>query len=178
LLTDAEFFLSWLPNRLEELGAAQRILVPVTIQVEVAAAVYSISVGPGSATVGQEPLTNPTFRVRLDTQSFERLLGGAESMPLDEGPVLRMMSLDREAIELVTQVSGCLEARFEEGEETYRLIIGPGHVAEVGCTISCALSDIEQVRAGKVQPIELLMNGKLRIDGDPQIALALGSLLT
>jgi hypothetical protein len=178
LLTDADFFLSWLPRQLEEVRASRNVSTEVTLLVEVAGASYTVRLSPSEASVQESAIPSPTFRARLDRSSFERLLSGADTRSLGDGAAAKLLLLDAETVDLVARVSGCLEVRFEEGDAVYSVVFGPGMLDEVGCTISCALADVEQVQAGTVQPFELLMNGKLRIEGDPQIALALGGLFS
>lgn len=178
MLTDSEFFLGWLPAQLQALELKQRVPERLSLVVEVAAASYCIELDPsGTATVVAGTLESPTFRLRLDRSAFERLvLPVTESVNASGGSV-HVPSIDSETLELVRGATGCLEASFDEDGKSYRMAFGPGNLDEVGCTIRCDLADFERVRAGTVQPFELLMNGKLRIEGDPQIALALGSLL-
>jgi hypothetical protein len=120
---------------------------------------------------------NPTFRLRLDQAAFQRLLLPVTQAAASAGPLLHVPSLDAETLELVGGAAGCLEASVDEDGKVYKVVFGPAERDEIGCRIQCDLADFERVRAGTAQPFELLMNGKLRIDGDPQIALALGSLL-
>lgn len=175
MLTDAEFFLSWLPAQLRTLDLKQQLSRTLSLAVEVADAKYCVELDPaGVAQVTEGARPDATFRLRLDRPAFERLL-----LPVAEHPVTtaHVPKIDAETLELVSAATGCLEACFDEGDHSYRIVFGPGQVEEVGCKIHCDLGDFERVRAGSVQPFELLMNGKLRIEGDPQIALALGSLL-
>jgi hypothetical protein len=176
LLTDSEFFLGWLPTQLAQLDLKQRVPRTLSLQVEVGPERYRIELEPsGAVRVESKDDPNPTFRLRLDRASFERLLA-----PVSEAvapKALRVPTLDTETLDLVVAAAGCLEATFEENGKSYQITFGPGNRDDVGCRIHCDLADFERVRAGTAQPFELLMNGKLRIEGDPQIALALGSLL-
>jgi hypothetical protein len=175
LLTDSQFFLDWLPAQLQALDLKQRVPRPVSLVVQVAEAHYCIDVEPSGATrVTATESADATFRLRLDQPAFTRLL-----LPVTASAVgaVHVPQVDAETLDLVCGAAGCLEASFDENGTSYTMVFGPGPLKEIGCKIHCDLADFERVRAGSVQPFELLMNGKLRIEGDPQIALALGSLL-
>lgn len=176
MLTDSEFFLGWLPAQLAALDLKQRVPRTLSLQVEIGLSRYRIELEPSGVTrVESASDPNPTFRLRLDPASFERLLAPVSATA--SAKALRVPTLDTETLDLVAAAAGCLEATFEEDGKSYQITFGPGNRDDVGCRIRCDLADFERVRAGTAQPFELLMNGKLRIEGDPQIALALGGLL-
>ena len=45
------------------------------------------------------------------------------------------------------------------------------------CTITMTLEDFEALAAGELDPTSAFMQGKMRIDGDMMVAMALGQLL-
>lgn len=172
-----EFFLKWLPEQLSSLGVARAITTSVSLLVDVEEQRYLVSVAPGNVQVTRESSNDATFRVQLTRASFDRFVGKAAQLSLEESPAVRLLSLDAETVELIASVPGCLQARIEDGEEAHSIVFGPGSLTEVGCTVIVSLSDLERVERGEAQPFELLMNGKLRIEGDPQIAMALASIV-
>lgn len=186
-LTAQRFFLEWLPEQLRTLDVAKSIALKVSVLVAAGEQTFAIAVEPSRVAISAAELKEPTFRLSLDSLAVDKLLGPALNTSWQElqaqnpaaasSPALRLLSLDQETLDVLTSVTGCLEVRVADGAETMVLVFGPGQQKDVGCTIFCELSDLLLVQAGKAQPFELLMNGKLRIEGDPQIALALSSVL-
>lgn len=170
-----QFFLEWLPEQLRRLDVS--VAVPVTVLVLVGETPFTVSADSKQVEVSSEATPTPTFRVVMTEATFERLVLPAQATSLERTPALKMLSLDAETIDLVAGVPGCLELRVVDGEQVLSVVFGPGEKKEVGCTVQCSYSDLRDIQAGAVQPLELLMSGKLQLDGDPQIAMALGGLL-
>lgn len=70
--------------------------------------------------------------------------------------------------------------KFDTGADGVILIDG-GTVSTTDgpadCTISLSLDDLESMIAGELNPTTAFMTGKLRIEGDMSVAMALGQLI-
>jgi putative sterol carrier protein len=70
--------------------------------------------------------------------------------------------------------------RFDTGADGVMVING-GTVstedAPADCTIKLSLSDLESLVAGKLNPTMAFMQGKLKLEGDMAVAMALGKVL-
>jgi putative sterol carrier protein len=45
------------------------------------------------------------------------------------------------------------------------------------CEIECSLADLWSIQSGSVNPFQLLLDGKIRIKGNAELALAVGAAL-
>lgn len=180
--TREHFFVQWLPARFEEFAKASPQLgsTQCSILVQIDDDAYWIEVTDGKlrTTTGNTDATS-TFRLRTDAHTFEKLIAPAAESATQSDPMLRLMQLDAEALALVSNVPACLKLSVKAPDTTYSMVLGPGTQApdNVGCSVECSLEDMLSIQRGEAQPIELLMNGKLALDGDLQIAMALGGLL-
>jgi putative sterol carrier protein len=70
--------------------------------------------------------------------------------------------------------------KVDLGSEGVILIDGTSVTTTDGdadCTITMQLDDFEALAAGELDPTSAFMQGKMRIDGDMTVAMALGQLL-
>ena len=180
--TREHFFVQWLPSRFEEFAQASPGLknTECSILVQVDEETYWLEVAQGklSCTAGGREGAS-TFRLHTTALTFERLIAPAAESATQSDPMLRLMQLDAEALSLVGNVPGCLKLSVKAPETNYSMVLGPGTQAadNIGCSVECSLEDMLSIQKGEAQPIELLMNGRLTLDGDLQIAMALGGLL-
>lgn len=49
--------------------------------------------------------------------------------------------------------------------------------AAADCTIALSKSDLESMMAGELSPTAAFMQGKLKVDGDMSVAMALGQII-
>jgi putative sterol carrier protein len=92
--------------------------------------------------------------------------------------VFRALLVDAERAALIRAIQGSLALELT-GERSHRLQLTPGNrtaQAAAECTVRCALTDFWAMQRGAANPFELMMNGKVQISGDAQIAMALSSL--
>lgn len=70
--------------------------------------------------------------------------------------------------------------KFDTGKDGVLLIDGAtvstGN-APADCTIALTLDDLESMIAGELNPTTAFMSGKLKIEGDMSVAMALGRLI-
>ncbi len=130
---------------------------------------------------------NLVFRVAVSPSLFERFvlaeLANLKTIPAgvpQNSPLLKLFNLDSESLALIQNIPGALQLVIYDGDNSsYRISLAPSSQAlePAGCTLKCSLDDAQALRAGTVQPMELFFGGRLQLEGDPQIAMALAGLL-
>lgn len=176
----ATFFERWLPEAFPRLvGAQPPGSVDFSLLVEVETESWQLSIMQGQLTVLRAPNTECTFRLKLNRASFAKLLGGIPEEITAAPRAIRLPRLDAETRRLVADVPGHIQLIVQGGGETWDVVFGPGALdaSRVACTVRCAYDDLQAVRNGTAHPMDLFLNGKLTLEGDPQVAMALGGLL-
>lgn len=140
----------------------------------------------GKLEVGSAELPDHLLTVAVRLPDFERVIvGGAEKVgealpPERELIAARLLTLDAERANLVRGVGGSLGIVVTDGDETRRLLLAPAGVAvdidKPTCDVSCTLEDFWKLQSGEANAFELLMDGRLRLGGDAQIAMALSGV--
>lgn len=184
-----EFFNTWLPHSLAPL--AGQLPSPNSP----GAVVFHVGERPPLAVRLKESALETTsgmpadaiVQVSLSEADFEPILvRGAERMTASADPgqtlaVLRALTLDRERVTLIREVTGSVAFVLAVDGGEHRVTLTPGvappNVAAPECTVRCALDDFLAMQRGDANPFELMMNGKIQISGDAQIPMALSSLL-
>jgi hypothetical protein len=126
---------------------------------------------------GQPPLVADALRVLFRAPGIDPASGFERSM-LDPDP---------RALEELRRLSGLLEIRVEaadrerpgEGSEGWRLglRLGPGPIpAEADATIELGAVQAEAIRQGRLHPLEALMTGELRLEGDLGLILQIQAI--
>jgi hypothetical protein len=80
---------------------------------------------------------------------------------------------------LIQSIPGALQLIINDGDDdSCRVTLAPGQqpLVPAACTLKCSLADAQALRAGTVQPMELFFGGRLLLEGDPQVAMALVGL--
>lgn len=190
--TATELFENWIPARFAEFLATNtgKAIQPnehCSVVVSVDAESWLLSIRERRLTVASSPSDAPTsFRLQVSGATLERFVLGeiANLPPVPENtppssPLLKLLSLDDESLELVQAISGGLRLVVKDGETQYSATLGPGSrpLTPAACTMSCSLTDAELLRSGKVQPMELFFGGRIQLEGDPQVAMGLAGLL-
>lgn len=190
--TAAELFEKWIPARFAEFLATNtgKTLQPnehCSVVVTVDAESWLLQIRERQLTVTSSPADAPaSFRLQVSGATLERfVLSEIASLPSvpehtpPSSPLLKLLSLDDEFLELVQAIPGGLRLVVKDGETQYSATLGPGSrpVSPAACTMSCTLADAELLRGGKVQPMELFFGGRIQLEGDPQVAMGLAGLL-
>jgi hypothetical protein len=121
--------------------------------------------------------------VSLSEEDFEHLVLDQLTLFEQGSPIIapRALRWDDETRRLITAMPGSILVRIADQEATRNVWLTPGlqplDAPDTRCTIDCALSDLLAVKAGSQQVMELFFAGKLRVDGDVQLALALAGVL-
>ena len=114
------------------------------------------------------------------------IVAGAERLAANSGfdrglVAVRVLTLDDERARMLRETKGSLLLRLSSPEAERKLTLTLGGVAPKLDTpdaeIACALEDLWAIQSGKKNPFELLMDGKLRLSGNVQLAMALGAAL-
>jgi hypothetical protein len=107
-------------------------------------------------------------------------LAGEALAPERQLLAFRALTLDAERAALIRGVVGSVAFAVVEGASSHRVYVTPGtakpNLAQPECEISCEAEAFWGLQSGTLNPIELLMSGKLRIAGDAQIPMALSGL--
>jgi putative sterol carrier protein len=94
---------------------------------------------------------------------------------------LRSLSLDAERANTIRNVDGSVAFEISDEAQVRTLLLSPG-VAVAGksppaCTVRIAAADFWALSRGEKNPFELLMDGKIRLQGRMEVAMALSSVL-
>jgi hypothetical protein len=174
-----EFLEEWLPARFRELCAANPNAGQVvsSLHLQLGADAWWIGAGSRSLTVRATDGNSPAL-LRLDAKPEAFLLLVVEAgSDASRNPALRMLQINERLVSEVQSVSGAVRLLVTSGTDEYELVVSAGSLpAEVICTLRCELVDLRRVQAGAVEPLDLFIGGKLRVEGDFQAALTLGSL--
>jgi putative sterol carrier protein len=182
------FFTQYIPERFSGLPGFERVS-------SVGSAVFSVpEVGTWSFRLRSGQLIPDTalsddlvVRVTVPLVSFEPIVvqgtervAGLALSPDKQMLAFKALTLDAERAAQIRAVKGTLAFAVVDGPTTHRMYITPGsaepNLAQPECEISCDADSFWGLQTGAQNPFELLMSGKLKIAGDPQIPMALSAL--
>ena len=110
----------------------------------------------------------------------QRAGSGSDAGPASTNLWLRLGRWDEETVELLRQQTSGILLRVSDGALTRCVALTPSvqpySLESAGCTIDCALGDLEQLQERRGNPLDLFYAGQIRISGDAQIALAMAGL--
>jgi hypothetical protein len=189
--TVSELFEVWIPARFAEFLSTQagKTVQPnehCTVNIECGGSSWLLQVKSRQLVVNSStPEGAASFRLQVAEKTIEhfvlREIANLPPIPPDvppSSPLLKLLNLDDEALNLVQNIPGALALVVRDAETSYTASLGPGSraIAPAACTLSCSLADAELLRTGKVQPMELFFGGRIQIEGDPQVAMGLAGL--
>ncbi len=164
--------------------AGRRVLdglraVNATLQVEVAGEHFFLNIAAGLMSAGDSPAHEPFLSLRQDRAAFDRLSAeaGDSAMALLGGlsGLAGEMKLTKARIELLAGVKGLL--RFQvSGNRRFTLDthFGSGPIPDAPqASIAVDESAYRELRAGTLDPQSAFLDGKIRIEGDMQLAMQL-----
>jgi putative sterol carrier protein len=116
--------------------------------------------------------------VLTSVEAFNCLLPARDVLAQSEDKFSHMLRLDAETCRLVAAVPGALRVRVNDGERRLEVVLGPGNAdfSAPRCTATCQLADFQDLLAQRQNPMDLFLASKLVLDGDLEVALALGGL--
>lgn len=178
----AEFFTRVLP----ELFADPQILGGRTSRMSVSFHVgqhgYALRIKDGRLLVAEGRDPESLISLALAEEDFPALVSQVATELGDRRALLALQVLLAEdaAIAELRDLKGGVEFAVKDGSAVRRLLLtlGPAEpdwkTAE--CVVTTELQDFLQVQKGEAHPVELLMQGKLQVQGDPALLMLLAPL--
>jgi hypothetical protein len=181
------FFTSYVPERVARLSALAGRSSPGSVLFDVpGVGSWSLALKQGSLVVTTGDQADRLLTIAIRPDDFEPIIvKGAERVPENLPPerqmiAARILTLDAERAKLVSGVTGSLGLALKDGALVRRLLIAPPKAAvlieQPNCEVSCSLDDFFAMQGGVGNPFELLMDGRLTLAGDMQIAMALSGV--
>jgi hypothetical protein len=182
--TPREFFATFLPAWFARTPSSN-VSSPGTLVFHVGDETFALRLESGVLRVSEGNSADAILQVSLAAADFAELIAQAQPL-LDAGQserllALRSLTLDAERAKLIRSVDGSVAFEISEGDATRTLLLTPG-VTVVGsappaCTVRVAGADFWALSRGEKNPFELLMDGKIRMQGRMEVAMALSSVL-
>jgi hypothetical protein len=185
----AEFFGEYVPAQLNELRSSLgEISSPGAVVFDLGSAgAWSLRLVNGAPSVVAGIDADSLVRLTLSEADFPLIVvAGAERLATEagEGRVLmaaRVLALDGERARLLREAPGTVAIKLTSatGEHRLTMTLGPAEpqLEAPDCEIECALEDLWAIQGGSKNPLELLLDGKLRMTGKVELAMALGAAL-
>jgi len=184
-----DFFETYLPQWFASATAAGPTASPVTspgaLLFHIGPSTFALRLEAGSLKVGNGKTPDAILQVSMSEADFAELIHQAaplfEAGASDRILALRSLSLDAERAKMIRTVDGSVAFEITEGDLVRTLLLSPG-VAVAGstppeCTVRIAAADFWALSRGDKNPFELLMDGKIRMQGRMDVAMALSSVL-
>lgn len=177
-----EFFEQYLPGWFSSAGPVQATS-PGALVFHVGAECYALRLDEGKLQVSSELPLDAILKVSLSPADFAELVGQGASL-FDTGSsdrmfALRSLNLDPERAKLLRNVDGSVAFEITEGDLTRMLLLSPGATVAganpPACTVKLAAADFWALTRAEKNPFELLMDGKIRVQGRMEVAMALSS---
>jgi putative sterol carrier protein len=180
----SEFFESYLPAWFARLSNGQ-VTSPGALVFHVGAESHALRLNAGKLEVTRGAATDAILQVSLSPADFAALIReGAEllrSGNADRLLALRSLTLDAERAKAIRNVDGSVAFEIAEAEGVRALLLSPGAAiagaSAPACTVQVAGDDFWALSRGERNPFELLMEGKIRMQGRMEVAMALSSVL-
>jgi hypothetical protein len=179
-----EFFETYLPAWFAAASTAQGSS-PGSLVFHVGSESYALRLDDGKLEVRGGHTTDAILQVSMTNADFAELVRQGEALfqsgASDRVLALRSLSLDAERAKMIRNVDGSVAFEITDEAEVRTLLLSPG-VAVAGasppaCTVRIAASDFWALSRGDKNPFELLMDGKIRLQGRMEVAMALSSVL-
>ena len=150
---------------------------------------WSLRLRDGELEVAREMEDDVMLQVTAPLADFDTLLvepverlvaAGVAAAP--RAGSLRALLADAETARLVRHVPGSVLFVVKDVNDARRLLVTPGRrpadMDRAACTITCSVEDFFAAQSGAIAPMTLFAQGKLRVTGNVQIALALSAVFT
>jgi hypothetical protein len=183
------FFAGYLPWRFDSIREAvtgKTSIGSVLFRVP-GAGEWSIRLRDGELEVQREREDDVVVQVTIPATDFGPLISDGirrsdGDRALASPGALRLLSLDAETARLVRRVRGSLLFAVLDGVDERRVLLTPGlgqaDLEHPDCRIECKMEDFVDAQAGKVQPLQLFSQGKLKLSGNIQLALAISGVFS
>jgi SCP-2 sterol transfer family protein len=184
----ARFFGEYVPAELAGLGSDfPERSSPGAVVFEVGGDAWSLRLQAGKVVVESGVAPDTLLRLTLAPEDFEPVVvAGAERLSKAGGPerqivAARALSIDVERARMLRDSGGTVLLQLTSGAATHRLLVSIGgsnpKPDAPDCEIECAVDDLFAIQSGAANPLQLLLDGKIRIKGKAELALALGAAL-
>ena len=179
-----EFFETYLPAWFAGASSSQ-VSSPGSLVFHVGSESYALRLDAGKLGVENGHSTDAILQVSMSPADFAELLRQGDALfqsgASDSLLALRSLSLDAERAKMIRNVDGSVAFEITDAAEVRTLLLSPG-VATAGasppaCTVRIAAPDFWALSRGEKNPFELLMDGKIRLQGRMEVAMALSSVL-
>ncbi|MCA9632484.1 MAG: SCP2 sterol-binding domain-containing protein [Myxococcales bacterium] len=188
--TPSEFFNQYVPARFADIKDAlsgKSSSGCITFRVTDAGE-WSLRLEDGDLVIEEGMGEDVIIQVTLDSRDFAAILveGARQQEAKDQKPenqvvALKAITIDETRANQVRGVAGSVSLVIADGDDTRRLTLTPGSqeakVDNPDCKLSCQMNDFVDWQEGKIQPMQLVMTGKMRIEGNAQIPMALTAVL-
>jgi hypothetical protein len=180
----AEFFESYLPAWFAQ-GASSTVTSPGSLVFHIGSESFVLRLVSGKLEVTRGPSNDAILQLSLSPADFAVLVEQGDALlaagASDRMLALRSLSVDAERAKLLRNVDGSVAFEIAEGDNCRRLLLSPG-AALAGqeapaCTVRIEAADFWSLSRGERNPFELLMEGKIRMQGRMDVAMALSSVL-
>ncbi|MBX3183649.1 MAG: SCP2 sterol-binding domain-containing protein [Polyangiaceae bacterium] len=149
---------------------------------------WSLALKDGALVVLPEQQSDVIVQVTLNDTAFAALVVAAAreheatfTKLEHQAKIIRLITLDDTRVNQVRQIAGSVALSVTDEDAVHQVTITPGarepNLTAPECRVSCHQRDFEEIQAGKVQPMQLVMTGKMRIEGNAQIPMALMAVL-
>lgn len=179
-----EFFEGYLPSWLAASSPSQ-VTSPGALVFHIGPESFSLRLDTGKLRVTSGASADAILQVSMAVADFAELIRQGEALfhsgASDKLLALRSLSLDAERAKAIRNVDGSVAFEITDEAQVRTLLLSPG-VAIAGstppaCTVRVAASDFWALSRGEKNPFELLMDGKIRMQGRMEVAMALSSVL-
>jgi putative sterol carrier protein len=179
-----EFFESYLPTWFEKAQPGQ-VTSPGCLVFHIGPDSWALRLVGGRLEVQTTAVTDAILQVSMAPADFTEMVSQGQSLfesgASDQLLALRSLSLDAERANLIRNVDGSVAFEVSEADQTRTLLLSPGAAIAGGsppaCTVRIAAADFWALSRGEKNPFELLMDGKIRMQGRMEVAMALSSVL-
>ena len=152
------------------------------------AGTWSLALEQGAVKVSSGLSPDVLVRLTLTAADFEPIVVlGAEKLGSASGfehqlVAARVLTLDAERARMIREAPGSVALKLAgPSGQTHRLVVtlgaGAPKLDAPDCELECALEDLWAIQSGVRNPFELLMDGKLKLTGKVELAMALGAAL-
>ncbi len=179
-----EFFETYLPAWFAAASTSQATS-PGALVFHIGSESYALRLAAGKLEISTGASIDAILQVSMSEADFAELIRQAEGLfqsgASDRLLALRSLSLDAERAKTIRNVDGSVAFEITDDAQVRTLLLSPGAAIAGGsppaCTVRVASSDFWALSRGEKNPFELLMDGKIRLQGRMEVAMALSSVL-
>ena len=184
-----EFFTRFLPSQFAAVagGFAGKSSAGAMVFRVIGAGEWSLRLASGALEVSPGASPDAVVQLTLAADDFVPLLvesaraqAGKPITPERQVIAFKALTVEADRAKLVRAIPGSMAFAVRDGELTRRLAITPGSrlakVEDAECRLECEMSDFQDMQAGKANPMQLVMGGKMKIVGNAQIPMALSTV--